>query len=345
MSPTATQPQAVPFPPDEPERLAALERAGWHEWLLDVALDGLVELAARLCGTTSAEINVVGDKEVRFCATRGMGTPGDAVSRELTFCTWTILDPDRPMAVPDVTADPRFADNPFALDGIIGSYHGVPLLVDGQPVGTICVHDPAPKTLDADQLESLRVLAVAAQAHMALRRHVRELDALARTDALTGVANRRAGEEALARELARADRHDAPLSVVMLDLDHFKAYNDRFGHGAGDLLLQRAARAWRHELRASDLLARWGGEEFLAVLPDCPLADAAAVAERLRAAVPAPSSCSAGVALRTSGELREVLLARADEALYAAKAEGRDRIAVASSSDQRQTFSFSPQRW
>jgi diguanylate cyclase (GGDEF)-like protein len=176
---------------------------------------------------------------------------------------------------------------------------------------------------------SLRVLAVAAQAHMALRQHVRELEALARTDALTGVANRRAGEEALDRALALADRRDAPLSVVMLDLDHFKAYNDRRGHGAGDLLLQRTARAWRHELRASDLLARWGGEEFLAVLPDCSLADAAVVvAERLRAAVPAPATCSAGVARRAPAEPRDDLLRRADRALYAAKGEGRDRVAV-----------------
>jgi diguanylate cyclase (GGDEF)-like protein len=325
---TAAQPNRVPLPADESERLGALERAGWREWPLDAALDGLVELAARLCGTASAEINVVASDEVRFCATRGMGTPGDAVPREHTFCTWTVLDPDRPTMVPDATADPRFADNPFVLDGIIGSYHGVPLLLDGQPVGTMCVHDPAPTTLAADQLETLRVLAVAAQAHMALRRHVHELDALARTDALTGVANRRAGEEALDRALALADRRDAPLSVVMLDLDHFKAYNDQLGHGAGDLLLQRTARAWRQELRAGDLLARWGGEEFLAVLPDCSLAEAAVVAERLRAAVPAPATCSAGVAHRAPAEPRDGLLQRADRALYAAKGEGRDRVAM-----------------
>jgi len=326
MSLTAAQPSPVPLPADESQRLGALERSGWREWPLDAALDGLVELAARLCGTASAEINVVGGEEVRFCATRGMGTPGDAVPRELTFCTWTVLDRDRPTAVPDATADPRFAENPLVLDGVIGSYQGIPLLVDGQPIGTMCVHDPAPKALAADQLETLRVLAAAAQAHMALRQHVRELDALARTDALTGVANRRAGEEALDRALALANRGDAPLSVVMLDLDRFKAYNDQLGHAAGDLLLQRTALAWRHELRASDLLARWGGEEFLAVLPDCPLAEAVVVAERLRAAVPAPATCSAGAAHRAPAEPRDGLLRRADRALYAAKGEGRDRV-------------------
>jgi diguanylate cyclase (GGDEF)-like protein len=328
MPSTATEKRAVPVPANEHERLDALERSGWHEWLLDAALDGLVELAARLCGTASAEINIVAGDALRFCATRGMGTPGDTVPRELTFCTWTILDPDRSMAVPDATADPRFADNPFVLDGIVGSYHGVPLLVDGQPVGTICVHDSAPKTLSTHQLESLRVLAVAAQAHMALRQHVRELDALARTDWLTGVANRRAGEESLDRELALAGRRDAPLSVVMLVLDHFKAYNDRYGHDAGDLLLQRTARAWRSELRATDLLARWGGEEFLAILPDCPLDQATVVAERLRVAVPEAATCSAGVAHRAPAEARDGLLLRVDEALYAAKGEGRNRVVV-----------------
>jgi diguanylate cyclase (GGDEF)-like protein len=114
----------------------------------------------------------------------------------------------------------------------------------------------------------------------------------------------------------------------MLDLDHFKAYNDQLGHGAGDLLLQRTARAWRHELRTSDLLARWGGEEFVAVLPDCSLAEAAVVAERLRAAVPGGATCSAGVACRAPVEPRDGLLRRADRALYAAKGEGRDRVAV-----------------
>lgn len=328
MPSTADHTKAAPLPADERERLDALDRSGWREWLLDAALDGLVELAARLCGTASAEINVVAGDELHFCATRGMGTPGNTVPRDQTFCTWTILDPDRPMLVPDAQVDPRFADNPFVLDGIVGSYHGMPLLLDGQAVGTMCVHDPAPTTLAPDQLETLRVLAIAAQAHMALRQHVRELDALARTDALTGVANRRAGEEALERELALAARRDAPLSVVMLDLDHFKSYNDRLGHGAGDLLLQRTARAWRSELRTSDLLVRWGGEEFLAVLPDCPLAEAGAVAERLRAAVPAPATCSAGVAQGAAAESRDGLLSRADEALYSAKNEGRDRVAV-----------------
>src|SRR3954454_913597 len=104
---TTAQPSPVPLPADERERLGALERSAWREWLLDAALDGLVELAARLCGTRSAEINVVASEEVRCCATRAMGTPGDAVPRELTFCTWTLLHRDRPPTVPDATVRPR----------------------------------------------------------------------------------------------------------------------------------------------------------------------------------------------------------------------------------------------
>jgi diguanylate cyclase (GGDEF)-like protein len=152
----------------------------------------------------------------------------------------------------------------------------------------------------------------------------REVGRLARTDSLTGVANRRGWDEELPRELARAARSGQPMCVALLDLDHFKHYNDEHGHLAGDRLLKAAAAAWEHRLRKTDLLARYGGEEFAILLPDCDLGAAMEIAERLRTAQP-EGTCSIGVADWDGRQDGDALLARADRALYAAKAGGRDQ--------------------
>jgi diguanylate cyclase (GGDEF)-like protein len=114
----------------------------------------------------------------------------------------------------------------------------------------------------------------------------------------------------------------------MLDLDHFKAYNDEFGHQAGDRLLKQAAAAWNAQLRASDTLARYGGEEFALALPACPLEEALIVVERLRAVTPGGQTCSAGVVCWDGAEPPADLVGRADAALYEAKNAGRDRTIV-----------------
>jgi diguanylate cyclase (GGDEF)-like protein len=142
----------------------------------------------------------------------------------------------------------------------------------------------------------------------------REVGRLARTDALTGVANRRAWDDELPRELARAARSGQVLCVALLDLDHFKAYNDRHGHQAGDRLLKAAAAAWQARLRKTDLLARYGGEEFAVLLPECGLDNAMEIAERLRTAQP-EGTCSFGVAAWDGHEAAAGLVARADRAL------------------------------
>ena len=156
-----------------------------------------------------------------------------------------------------------------------------------------------------------------------------QVRALARTDSLTELANRRAWDGELDRELARAARHAAPIAVAMLDLDRFKRFNDEHGHLAGDDLLKRAAESWRSELRNSDFIARYGGEEFAVLLPDCSLDEACETLERLRQAVPMGQSCSAGLAIWDGLESGARLTRRADAALYEAKRTGRDRVVVA----------------
>jgi diguanylate cyclase (GGDEF)-like protein len=153
----------------------------------------------------------------------------------------------------------------------------------------------------------------------------------ARIDALTGLANRRALEEILAAEISRAHRFTHQLGVVLLDLDRFKEINDSFGHAAGDVMLRAVSRLLTSLARQGDTVARWGGEEFVVVLPETDLAGARRFAERLRRTIEAhavgemKTSASCGVATMLANDTVEELVGAADQALYQAKANGRNR--------------------
>lgn len=166
------------------------------------------------------------------------------------------------------------------------------------------------------------------------------LEKRAQLDALTGLANRLALGERLAAEWASCRRRESPLSILVLDVDHFKRINDRFGHAAGDEALRRVAEALRAVARTSDLVARYGGEEFILLAPDCDLAGALSLAERAREQIealrldfggtPHPLTASVGVAtaagLSPDDPEPEALFDRADRALYEAKSAGRNAV-------------------
>ena len=154
---------------------------------------------------------------------------------------------------------------------------------------------------------------------------------LAVTDELTGLPNRRAWNTELPRTIERVRRTGDPLAVAILDIDHFKRFNDAYGHLAGDRLLKEAAAAWQDQLRTADHLARYGGEEFIVLLPAADTLTADAVIARLLAATPAGQTFSAGIATWDGVETSDDLVARADAALYAAKKAGRNRWIVAAS--------------
>ncbi len=170
-------------------------------------------------------------------------------------------------------------------------------------------------------------------ANQALREANAELNQLATTDSLTGIWNRRYFEQATTFEMARTHRYGDPLSVVMFDIDHFKIVNDRYGHQTGDAILVALSQRVRQNLRAADVLARWGGEEFVVMLPHCGARDAEKLAVKLRALIanqPFPPvgsvTSSFGVATFQPQDTLDDWLKRADDALYEAKAAGRNQV-------------------
>ena len=201
-----------------------------------------------------------------------------------------------------------------------------PVFRGEEPVGVLVVGWA--QTIRAGGSRSTMITLLAHEIATAIKRAdlLSQLADLASTDDLTGLPNRRAWETNLSQAIIERER----FVLTMLDLDHFKTFNDTQGHPAGDRLLKETAAAWREELRAGDFLARIGGEEFALLLPECATADALAVVERLRRQVPYEQTCSAGVVIHEPGESSDTLMARVDEALYAAKAAGRDRISLVS---------------
>lgn len=161
-----------------------------------------------------------------------------------------------------------------------------------------------------------------------VERNAREFQKLAQIDGLTGVPNRRSWDSDLLFALEQARTDSRPLTVALVDIDHFKRYNDEYGHQRGDELLQLAGIAWKSSLRRGDSLYRYGGEEFAVLLPDCAVEQAVPVLDRLRGATPMSQTVSAGVACWDGSETAATLVARADRALYAAKRSGRDRVGV-----------------
>jgi diguanylate cyclase (GGDEF)-like protein len=196
-----------------------------------------------------------------------------------------------------------------------------------EPVGVLAVGWREP-VAGLSEPAAMSIGLLADEAALALERAdlIAQLRDLSLRDPLTGLPNRRAWDTELEREMSRAKRHGYPLCVALLDLDHFKAYNDEMGHQGGDWLLRTASTAWATVLRDTDILARWGGEEFAVCLPNCSPAEAEGVLARLRALIPDRQSCSAGLAAWDGEESPADLLARADRALYEAKNTGRDRL-------------------
>jgi len=221
-------------------------------------------------------------------------------------------------------------------------YLCLPLVIQGETLGLFCLESPAKTNAEYATNRNQLALTVCegiklSLSNIKLREVLREQ---ATQDPLTGLYNRRYLADTLPRELHRAIRNKLPISIAMLDIDHFKHFNDKYGHEAGDLLLRELGHLLRENLRQSDIVSRFGGEEFVLVLPDAPLDASLGHLEKIRSDVKAlrihyrdkmigQISLSIGVAQSPEhGETGDDILRAADEAMYAAKAAGRDCIVV-----------------
>ena len=313
---------------DTPEQAleALLERLGQDMgWDLGafwaVADDGALDLVAGWAGdqVDATEFERL-SRQLRL--EPGAGLPGQALERR------------EPVWIQDYAADPGMLRARAARTAGLHSAICVPATREGDVVGIIEFFCTELRLRDPVMVGALatvgghigELLGVLDERHALLRR----LETLALTDQLTSLPNRRAWEDTLGRELARAARDGLPVCVAVLDIDGFKRYNDDRGHLAGDGLLSQAADAWRSELRGGDVLARYGGDEFAALIPGRALDTAVVVVERLRRAAPDGCTCSAGVAMWDGAESATDLFGRADAALYVAKHSGRNQLATAS---------------
>ncbi len=272
-----------------------------------------------------APLRWLGEDRQWFKARRGLYHC--ETDRDVSFCTHAI-QAEAPFIVEDAKNDRRFSDNPLVLgEPFISSYAGIPLKTpEGYVVGTLCAIDQIPRKFDEHEITVLQNFAKIVVSELELRQ-------AAATDSLTGTLSRGSWLQRSSAEIGRARRYDRPLSILMLDVDHFKKINDALGHPTGDIVLKRISELIMQAIRETDTLGRYGGEEFCVGLPETGIDGAAIIADRIRELVAGSSikelgsqtlSVSVGISTREfeSDDIQD-LIARADAALYEAKNSGK----------------------
>lgn len=253
---------------------------------------------------------------------------GDVFRWTDSFCSRMVAG-QGPRVAPNSQSVPAYVEAPIANQVKIGAYVGVPLATeDGTLFGTLCAIDPSPQPDSvADQLPLIELLAKLLSsilhADMAAAEQARRADRLqneAFTDALTGLYNRRGWDQLLAEEEESCANYGFPACVVVIDLDNLKTVNDSLGHGAGDVLIQRAGQILRQETRKHDVVARIGGDEFVVLCTECSAMQGQWLGERLqRALLNGQVQASVGVASRHPSRGLKAAWAEADRAMYQQK--------------------------
>lgn len=303
-------------------RLRAVAEAKLEGHLGDQGLDAVVATLHIACNVPIAVVNIVTVDMQTYPAEVGVGAPCTTVSDKLSFCA-CVVDRGSSLMVGDASVHPVYSQNPLVLAGVVGAYAGEPLLDNGFVFGAVSMFDSRAREFTTAELEVLRHQAMLASTVLALRRS-------ARTDVLTGLPNRGLLLDRLTHALNRLQRHSDTVAVMFLDIDKFKSINDRYGHDVGDAVLAELSERLTVAMRTTDTLARFGGDEFVAICEDLSGADdAKRVAAHMIAAVGRkwtidgqviPVSISIGIAVADSPVADPTALLRdADTAMYQAK--------------------------
>jgi diguanylate cyclase (GGDEF)-like protein len=320
---------ATPKLDDEVGRLAALRRYDILDTSSEDEFEQIVQLVQRVFNVPMAAVTLIDSDRQWFKSRRGL-TPSET-PRSMAFCHHTIAAADG-LAVEDAECDPRFAGTPLVVgEPHIRSYLGAPLRTpDGYQVGALCIIGNEVRQFSTGDREILQRFSDVVVSQMELRQ-------LASRDSLTGVLSRRAFDHAVFEALERHRHRLVPCALAILDIDHFKQINDRFGHGCGDATLVAVTAALVHALGPTAVIGRLGGEEFGILIDSDDPANIATTAHGLRAIVAGARvpnrdiavTCSIGVAILTPAMTTiETWVHAADMALYAAKAAGRDRVVL-----------------
>jgi diguanylate cyclase (GGDEF)-like protein len=334
------------LPPDETARLAHLASLGLVYSPAEERFDRITRLACTVFGVPIALVSLVAADRQWFKSAQGYDESETA--REMSFCGHAILGQEA-LVIPDTLLDEAFADNPLVQGAPqIRFYAGQPLRYKGSAMGTLCLIDRSPRRLTEADLETLRNLASWVENELQISalsesqtRLIFERDQAVRAalvDPLTQAWNRKGMAELLPQELAHAEREGRGVALLLLDVDYFKKINDTHGHAAGDTALREVARRIRAAVRGTDVVVRYGGDEFL-VFASFAAADTGPVlAERIRERVcekpidmgESGFSLSLTIGVASSppavGLLSADLMGQADAALYEAKDAGRNCI-------------------
>ncbi len=332
-----------PKPKNEAARLAALHAYAILDTLPEKSFNDIAKLAAQICGVDKSMVSFL-DETRKWHKAKHNIDPIE-VPRGFAICSRTILSSE-PLVVPDTLQNPNTKTIGIVCNPpYLRFYAGVPLLTeDNLALGTLCVVDTKPHSISTQQVVALEQLAQQImqllELHLSiiklesdkveLKRLNKQLEHISETDELTSLRNRRSFNTISQSEVAHCHKTDEALSLILIDIDHFKQFNDIHGHAFGDKVLAQVGAVLNAETSDEHYCARYGGEEFIVLLPDTSLFEAIHLAEEYRKSISASKfhgqfiKVSIGVAQLQPDETYDSLFKQADTALFQAKDEGRN---------------------
>ncbi len=341
--------KSAALPENEKERLAFLKQLRVLDTPIEERFERITRIVCRSLDVPIAAVSLVDEDRQWFKSIQGLDAR--ETGRDVAFCAHAILD-EGPFIVTDAAEDSRFADNPLVRAGPgIRFYAGCPItLGNGFRVGTLCAIDDKPRSISQEDIEILRDLSDMVRsefeaislsaANQDLVQDLAEAERAALIDPLSRLWNRTGAMNLLHREWKHAGRDNNPLSLGLIDIDHFKAVNDTHGHDAGDRVIKHVAATVLGALRPYDTVARWGGEEFLMIMPDMSADSLKVTLDRVRAAVEESKAAIGDREIGVTVSIGGVCINRpddsqpsdyikiADQEMYRAKQEGRNRFGM-----------------